>query len=133
MAPGWVLTAAHTVAGAESAAVWLGAPQTLAEESGIGIDTGTILCLPDADLALLPVGPPSAAAVDRVLLGQLDRSSPEEIPVVAAGFPRFKLRQAPSRREVLLREVEYATGLVNAAANVKTGTLENRGAGGAGR
>lgn len=123
VAPGWVLTAAHTVAGAESAAVWLGAPQTLAEESGIGIDTGTILCLPDADLALLPVGPPSAAAVDRVLLGQLDRSSPEEIPVVAAGFPRFKLRQAPSRREVLLREVEYATGLVNAAANVKTGTL----------
>ena len=124
VASGWVLTAAHTVAGAESAAVWLGAPQTLAEESGIGIDTGTILCVPDADLALLPVEPPGAAAAGRVLLGQLDRSSPQEIPVVAAGFPRFKLRPAPGRREVLLREVEYATGLVNAAANVKTGTLK---------
>gem|GEM_PF-5011637 len=125
VAPGWVLTAAHVVAGAESAAVWFGAPRILERESGVGLDTRTVLHASKADLALLPVGPPrSPESRDKVLLGQLDRRSPAEIPVVAAGFPIFKLRPDPDQDAVLLREVEYATGMINAASNVKTDTYK---------
>ena len=125
VAPGWVLTAEHVVAGVTSIAVWFGAPQILEPESGTGVAPGTILCLEEADLALLPVNRPQRSPGDEnVLVGRLDRSATEPAPVVAAGFPRFKLRPAPGRPGVNLREVHFATGTIAPGSNVKTGTLE---------
>ena len=82
--------------------------------------------MPRADLALVPVpeGPRPADLQSSVVLGRLDRGSAEKAPVVAAGFPRFKLRAAPNDPAVLLREVRYATGSISAGSNVKTDTFE---------
>ena len=122
--PGWVLAAAHVVAGAESAGVWLGAPQVLEWESRLAVDTAAMLLAKEADLALLPLRPPlSPMPPDLVLVGRVNRDSVTEIPAVAAGFPRFKLRPAPGPGEDSLREVQYATGLVNPGSNVKTDTF----------
>src|SRR5512144_2114063 len=125
VAPGLVLTADHVVAGATSIGVWLGAPQLLDLKSGTGIAPGDILRVKEADLALLPVKRPHRSPGDEnVLLGRVDRSATEPAPAVAAGFPRFKLRAAPNRPGVKLREVHYATGTIAPGSNVKTETLE---------
>ena len=43
------------------------------------------------------------------------------MPVAAAGCPRFKLRPAPARPGVLLRELDYAIGSIAALSDAKTG------------
>jgi hypothetical protein len=123
-APGWVLTASHVVAGAETVAVWLGAPATLEPSLGVAVEPRRILMAPGADLALVPVGSGSAGAAEPVLLGRLDRDALDAVPVAAAGFPRSKLRPAPGRPEMDLRELRVAIGTIVAGSNVKTGTLE---------
>lgn len=122
MTPGWVLTAAHVVADAVSIGVWLGAPQELSADRGIGVDPQRVLRLPGRDLALLPV--PEQPGGGRVLLGRLDRDAVEPVGVVAAGFPWFKLRPAPDREDVELRELHLATGTIAASSDAKTGTFE---------
>ncbi|WIM93250.1 trypsin-like peptidase domain-containing protein [Actinoplanes oblitus] len=123
VAPGLVLTAAHVVAGARTVAVWLGSPRELETADGIGVDLAATLLDPEADLALLPLSR-SPAGVEPVLLGRLDRELPEPVPAVFAGFPRFKVRPAPGRPGVLLRELRLATGWINPGSDAKTGTLE---------
>ena len=44
------------------------------------------------------------------------------MPVAAAGCPRFKLRPAPARPGVLLRELHYAIGSIAGLSDAKTGT-----------
>jgi hypothetical protein len=124
VAPGWVLTAAHVVADAQKVAVWLDAPQILEDHPGVGVDPRRILLAADADLALLPVGRSHAEWVEPVLLGQLDRTSMDAVSVAAAGCPRFKLRAAPGRPGVQLRELHVAIGTIVAGSDAKTGTLE---------
>ncbi|MGY1670333.1 trypsin-like peptidase domain-containing protein [Geodermatophilus sp. SYSU D00710] len=121
VASGWVLTAAHVVADAETIGVWLGAPTELTSEAQMAVAPGAVLLVPEADLALVPV---AAQSVERVLFGRLDRATVEPLPAVAAGFPRHKLRTAPGRPGVLLRELRQAQGSVVAGSNAKTGTLE---------
>jgi Trypsin-like peptidase domain len=120
--PGWVLTAHHVVKDAVSVGVWLGAPAELVPEAGVGVDVGRVLTVPAADLALLPVG----GAVDDslwepALFGRLDRDPGPAVPVAAAGCPRFKLRPAPDRPTVLLRDLDYAIGSITGLSDAKTG------------
>jgi tetratricopeptide (TPR) repeat protein len=122
VSPGWVLTAHHVVKDAVSVGVWLGAPPELAPEAGIVVEVGQVLTLPAADLALLPVdgqadGPPCEPA----LFGRLDRDPGPPVPAAAAGCPRFKLRPAPDRPGVLLRELDYAIGSIAGLSDAKTG------------
>jgi hypothetical protein len=122
VSPGWVLTAHHVVRDAASVGVWLGVPPELVSEEGVGVDPGRVLAVPAADLALLPLGgeaddPPGEPA----LFGRLDREPGPPVPVAAAGCPRFKLRPAPGRPGVLLRELDYAIGSVAALSDAKTG------------
>jgi hypothetical protein len=124
VAPGWVLTADHVVADATAVAVWLGAPQDLDPRYGAGVVPDKIVRSEAADLALVPIEAPHPVPPGRVLLGGLDRSGSGSVPVVAAGFPRFKLRPAPDRLGVDLREVHYATGSIMPGSNVKTSTFE---------
>ena len=124
VASGWVLTAGHVVADAEAVAVWLGAPLRLEPSLGVRVDRRSILMAADADLALVPVGAGSAELVEPTLLGRLDRAAVEAVRVVAAGFPRFKLRPAPGRPGVELRELHVAMGTIVAGSDAKTGTLE---------
>jgi trypsin-like peptidase len=121
VASGWVLTAAHVVAGAEAVSVWLGAPAELTAEAQLPVAPGAVLLLPEADLALVPV---ANQEVEPVLFGRLDRAAVEPLEAVAVGFPRHKLRPAPGRPGVLLRELRQVHGTVAAGSNAKTGTLE---------
>lgn len=123
VAPGWVLTAAHVVAGAEAVAVWLGAPPTMDARSGSGVNPQRILSCQGADLALLPLDSPPAP-VDRALFGQVERAGSAPVPAVAAGCPRFKLRPDPARPGRELRELHLAEGTIAAMSDVKTATLE---------
>jgi hypothetical protein len=122
--PGWVLTSAHVVRNASAVRVWLGAPAQLAPEAGLSVDPGSILRVPSADLALLPLEQSPSRPSGGVLLGRLDRSATEAAPAVASGFPRFKLRPRPDDSHILLRDVHYAMGRIAAGSNAKTGTLE---------
>ena len=124
VASGWVLTADHVVAGAEAAAVWLGAPLTLEPSLGVGVDPRRILRAVGADLALVPVGSESSGVMEPVLLGRLDRAALDAVRAAAAGFPRFKLRPAPGRPGVELRELRVAMGTIVPGSDAKTGTLE---------
>ena len=124
VSPGWVLTAYHVVKDAASVDVWLGAPAELTPEAGVGVDPGRVLAVPAADLALLPVGGQAAdPRVEPALLGRLGREPGPAVPVAAAGCPRFKLRPAPDRPGVLLRELDYAIGSIAALSDAKTGRL----------
>jgi len=123
VAPGWVLTAAHVVAGAEAAAVWLGAPPAMDPASGSGVDPRRIMSCEGADLALIPVGPPDAQ-VDRALFGQVERTGPDPVPAAAAGCPRFKLRPDPVRPGIELRELTLVGGTIAAMSDAKAATLE---------
>jgi tight adherence protein B len=120
-------TAGHVVADAQEVAVWLGAPQVLEDHPGVGVDPRRILLARNADLALLPVGQPPAEVVEPALLGRLDRDAATPVAVVAAGFPRFKLRAAPGRPGVELRELHEARGTITARSNAKTRTYELAG------
>jgi tetratricopeptide (TPR) repeat protein len=125
VAPGWVLTACHLVDGAGLIGVWLGAPAELRQADGVGVDPQSVLMVPGADVALLPVGMArSNPSCEPALFGRLDRDSPTSAPVVAAGFPRFKLRPSPIQPAVMLRELHYATGTIMGGSNVKTATHE---------
>jgi hypothetical protein len=128
VAPGWVLTAGHVVAGASEVAVWLGVAPVLERDAGVGVDPRRILLAndmdKDADLALLPVSRSHTEPMEPVLLGRLDRTRNDPVPVAAAGCPRFKLRPAPGRPEVELRELHVAIGTIVAPSDAKTGTLE---------
>ena len=55
------------------------------------------------------------------MFGRLDREPGPAVPVAAAGCPRFKLRPAPDRPGVALRELEYAIGSIAALSDAKTG------------
>ena len=125
VAPGWVLTASHVVRAATSIGVWLGAPPELQEDNGMGVDPSRVLRAVRADLALLPINRGgTSAAVDLAPFGRLDRESTEPVQVVAAGFPRFKLRSAPGRQGVLLRDLHFTIGTIVGGSNTKTGTYE---------
>ena len=122
VSPGWVLTACHVVRDAASIGVWLGAPPELAPEAGVAVEPGRVLAVPAADLALLPVGGQAGDLLgEPALLGRLDREPGSPVPVAAAGCPRFKLRPAPDRPDVLLRELDYAIGSIAALSDAKTG------------
>ena len=119
---GWVLTAHHVVKDAVSVGVWLGAPPELAPGAGVGIDVGRVLVVPAADLALLPLGGQVGGPLcEPALFGRLDRDPGPPVPVAAAGCPRFKLRPAPDRPGVLLRELDYAIGSIAGLSDAKTG------------
>ena len=123
--PGWVLTAHHVVRDAASVGVWLGAPSELVSDEGAGVDVGRMLTVPAADLALLPLGgQPDDRLGEPALLGRLDRDPGPPVPVAAAGCPRFKLRPAPGRPGVLLRELDYAIGSIASLSDAKTGMYE---------
>jgi hypothetical protein len=118
---GWVLTACHVVHDATSIGVWLGAPPELVSEEGFGVDVGRVLTVPAADLALLPLGGQAGdPRCEPALFGRLDRDPGPAVPVAAAGCPRFKLRPAPGRPGVLLRELDYAIGSIAALSDAKT-------------
>jgi Trypsin-like peptidase domain len=122
VSPGWVLTAHHVVKDAASVGVWLGAPPELVSEAGVAVDVGRVLVVPAVDLALLPVGGPADDPLcEPALFGRLDRDTGPPVPVAAAGCPRFKLRPAPARPGVLLRELDYAIGSIAALSDAKTG------------
>jgi tetratricopeptide (TPR) repeat protein len=125
VAPGWVLTAAHVVDGATSVRVWLGAPTELRPDQEFPVDPASVLVAPDQDLALVPLPFRTERGVDLqpILFGSLAPESSKAVPVVAAGFPVFKLRPVPNQPEEQLREVSYAAGSIIAGANAKTGTL----------
>ncbi|MFK4184317.1 hypothetical protein ACI2L4_09900, partial [Streptomyces sparsogenes] len=111
--------------GAGSIGVWFGAPKELLEAEAIGVDTQSVLKVPNADLALVPVGRSgnSPAGDERALVGRLDWDSPVQVPnVLAVGFPRHKLRPAPGRPKTTLREVHHAYGAIT--VNAKTDTFE---------
>ena len=55
---------------------------------------------------------------------RLDRDPGPPVPVAAAGCPRFKLRPAPGRPGVLLRELDYAIGSIAPLSDAKTGMYE---------
>jgi S1-C subfamily serine protease len=93
VAPGWVLTAAHVVTGAQAISVWLGAPARLTADGELSVVPGAVLLLPEADLALLPV---EAPPVDRVLFGRLDRDAVQRLPAVAAGSPGSSYARHPA-------------------------------------
>ena len=119
---GWVLTAHHVVKNAVSVGVWLGAPPELAPEAGVGVDPGRVLSVPAADLALLPLGGQVGdPRCEPALFGRLDRDPGPPVPAAAAGCPRFKLRPAPDRPGVLLRELDYAIGSIAGLSDAKTG------------
>jgi tetratricopeptide (TPR) repeat protein len=127
VSPGWVLTAGHVVADVTSIGVWFGVKPKLAPEAGVGVDIRRVLILAGADLALLPVeghpsveGQLSGPSVEPVLWGRLDREPGPAVPAAAAGCPRFKLRSAPGRPDVLLRELHYAIGSIPALSDAKT-------------
>ena len=119
-----VLTAAHVVESAASIGVWLGVAASLEPLRGQSVDPARVLLFIDADLALLPVTSESVAADSPPLLGVLERNESAAVHAVAVGCPRFKLRPAPGRSGVQLREVHYALGRIEPGSNVKTGTLE---------
>lgn len=122
---GWVLTAAHVVHDATGVGVWVGSPTDLRPQDGHPVDPAAARTIAGTDLALLPV--PAATTPPgyvRPRLGALDRADTDGVGVVAVGFPWFKLRQAPGRRGVDLRDVRYATGRVVGASDAKTGALE---------
>ena len=121
VADGWVLTARHVVAGAAKVAVWLGAPPRLGPDGRRDVDLTCALLDEGSDLALLPVTAVAEDLAEPVLLGRLDRDAAAPVPVVAAGFPRFKLRAGPTPGK-LLRELHEAHGTVEAGSNAKTGT-----------
>ena len=122
VSPGWVLTAHHVVKDAASVGVWLGAPPELVSEEGVGVDPGRVLAVPAADLALLPLGGPADDLLcEPALFGRLDRDPGPAVPTAAVGCPRFKLRPAPARPGVLLRELDYAIGSIAALSDAKTG------------
>ncbi len=123
VAPGRVLTAAHVVAGAEAIGVWFGVQPAMAQAAGHSVDPATVSAMPDADLAILVV-PAAPALSDPPLFGAVDRDATAPVPAVAAGCPRFKLRPAPGRPGVQLREVHHALGRIEPGSNAKTGTLE---------
>jgi hypothetical protein len=123
VAPGWVLTAAHVVAGAEAVAVWLGALPTMDPGSGSGVDLRRILVCEGADLALLPVSHPDTHA-DKALFGMVERTGLDPVPAAAAGCPRFKLRPDPMRPGVELRELTFVGGTIAPMSDPKTATLE---------
>ncbi len=124
VASGWMLTAAHVVDDVTGVGVWLGSPAELREVDGYAVDPARVHTIPGVDLALLPI-PDGAtpAGFVRPLLGALNRVDAVGVGAVAVGFPRFKLREDPSRPEVMLREVQYATGRIVGGSNVRTGTL----------
>jgi hypothetical protein len=122
VSPGWVLTARHVVQDAASVAVWLGAPPALIPEEGIGVDLRQVLTVAAVDLALLPVGKRvDDPSCEQALLGRLTREPGEPVPVAAAGCPRFKLRPAPARPDVLLRDLTYAIGSIAELSNSRSG------------
>jgi hypothetical protein len=119
-----VLTANHVVADATRIRVWLGAPQRLRPEEGVEIEPTRVLKAPWADLALLEGEFPDSLHHDPVLLGRLNRAVARSVDAVAAGFPRFKLRQAPDNKMVQLRERHDAHGSIMGGSNAKTRTYE---------
>lgn len=124
VAAGRVLTAFHVVREATSIGAWLGAPEELREEACLHVDVRSVVKVEAADLALLRVtgsgGRPVAG--ERALVGRLDRDSATSVQAVAAGFPRHKLRPAPGRPGVRLREARYVWGSISGASNPKTRT-----------
>jgi trypsin-like peptidase len=121
VSPGWVLTAHHVVKDAASVGVWLGAPRELVPRAGVAVDPGQVLAVPAADLALLPLGRPAADLLcEPALFGRLDRDPGPAVPAAAAGCPRFKLRPAPDRPAVLLRDLHYAIGSIDPLSDAKT-------------
>ena len=127
VAPGLVLTANHVVADAAKIGVWFGAPDELRPEAAVAVEPARIVAAPWADLALLPVDAQSALAGEPALLGRLDRESTVPVTAIAAGFPRFKLRPAPGREDVQLRERHDAIGTIMPGSDMKTGTYELTG------
>lgn len=121
---GWVLTARHVVADAESIGVWLGAPLRLEEARVIRVDPTRALLDEGSDLALLPIGRTGTDPVDPALFGRLDRESRGVLPVVAAGFPRAKLRPASRLDNTLVRDLAEIRGSIAPRANTRTGTYE---------
>ena len=124
VAPGWVVTAAHVVQKSARITVWFGAPAELRADEGVAVDPALVRIVQELDLALLlvpdtKVDPGFVAPA----FGVLDRDSSVQVPAVAAGFPWFKLRPAPGRAGVELRDVHYATALVVGGSNLRTGTL----------
>ena len=103
-----------------SASGW-GHHRSWPQQAGVGVDVGRVLTVPAADLALLPVGGPADdPRCEPALFGRLDREPGPPVPVAAAGCPRFKLRPAPARPGVLLRELDYAIGSIAALSDAKT-------------
>jgi S1-C subfamily serine protease len=60
VAPGWVLTAAHVVAGAEAVSVWLGAPAELTADRELPVAPGAAL---DSSLEVTDVAATTAAVL----------------------------------------------------------------------
>ena len=122
VSPGWVLTAYHVVKDAVSVGVWLGAPLELVPEEGVAVEAGRVLAAPAADLALLPLsGQADDPSCEPAPFGRLVREPGPAVPVAAVGCPRFKLRPAPDRPGVLLRELDYAIGSIAALSDARTG------------
>ncbi len=116
---GWVLTAAHVVHGAARIGVWFGAPSELRAEDMYEVDAADVRCIQRMDLALLPVpAAPAPQGFVPPLFGALDRDSEVEVPSVAPGFPHFKLRPAPGREGVELRDVHYAIARIVGGSNL---------------
>lgn len=123
VASGWVLTAAHVVHGARNVGVWLGAPTELLTGDGHRVESVRTVAGTDLALVLISVDATPPGYV-RPVLGAVYRDDAAETAAVAVGFPWFKLRPAPDRPKVNLREVHYAVGRIVGGSNTKTGTLE---------
>jgi tetratricopeptide (TPR) repeat protein len=130
VAEGWVLTAAHVVAGASSVRAWVNPKGLLTAQDELPVDTAGIVQFPNADWALVPVPshrPPAGFAP--VVFGSLDRESADPVQVVALGLPWFRLRDRPENFDgaaegsALVREVVAAGGQVIPAGGGKTGVL----------
>ena len=119
----WVLTAHHVIAGAVKLGVWFGAPGALRTDESVPVDPATILSAPAADLALVHVLAAPEPGTQSALLGRLDRDGGQRVPVIAAGFPRFKLRVSDAS-DARVRELHEAHGAIIPGSNRKTRTYE---------
>ena len=130
VAEGWVLTAAHVVAGASSVRVWVDPQATLSVRDESPVDTAGIVQFTDVDWALVPVPthrpPPGFAPA---VFGALDRVATDPVQVVALGLPWFRLRDrppvpdGPPTGSAVVREVVAAGGQVIPASGQKTGVM----------
>jgi tetratricopeptide (TPR) repeat protein len=130
VAKGWVLTAAHVVAGKSSVRAWVDPQAALTVEDESTVDLNRIVQLPSADWALVPVlahQPP--AGFTPVVFGSLDRESADPVQVLALGLPWFRRRDRRGASEgavegpARVREVVAAGGQIIPAGGQKTGVL----------